>query len=292
MRRWVAALAASAALGATAAEPSRWYLQVDNDVFYGSDRWYTSGVRIARVAPRGDHELEWGLLQEIYTPEAKRHNPIDRPPAARLLATVARHDRMPDSWRTLELDLGVTGPGALGRQAQDFIHRFVPAPDEEWDKQRSNRLDVQAIAVRSQTLVPLADFARIKAHYGVVLGNQVAFGHGTLELRFGRGAAAQMSSPVLRFAATPPWPQGASARGWSAFVAAGVRGVWRNRTLDPRPDEGPGIRREPSVFRFSTGVTWLHKYGALTFVMARDEREFVGQRAVHGFGSVVVEMPF
>ena len=80
----------AAAPAAHADEDARWYLQIDNDVVFGTDRWYTSGARVARVADG----IEWGVAQEIYTPDAKHWTPgtIDRIPTARLLASVARHD--------------------------------------------------------------------------------------------------------------------------------------------------------------------------------------------------------
>ena len=76
MRRWVAAalalapLVAGAAQTAGAGEASRWYLQMDNDFFFGTDRNYSSGLRLGRVAGVGEVQVEWGLLQEIYSPEA------------------------------------------------------------------------------------------------------------------------------------------------------------------------------------------------------------------------------
>ncbi len=290
-----ALVALAGATGALAdAAGSHWYVQVDNDVLYGTDRWYTSGVRIARVAQKGDHEIEWGVLQEIYTPEANRSNPIDRPPAARLLATVARHDRAPGDWRTLELDLGVTGPAALGRQAQDFIHRFVPAPHEEWSHQRSNRLDAQVTWVRSQRLGSSADRARrVYIHYGVVAGNQVAFAHAGIELRFGHGAAAEMSSPVQRFAATPPPALAPGTGGWSFFAGANVRAVARDLLLDPNTAlSDPDPERRRIVRRYTLGATWINRWSSIAFAMAHDSAEFVGQRRSHGFGSVTVHLEF
>ena len=294
LRRAAALAAACASLGA-AAQQAHWYVQADNDVFYGTDRWYTSGVRIARLQAGGGPAIEWGLLQEIYTPEAKRANPIDRPTAARLLATFARHDRDAESWRTLELDAGVTGPNALGRQAQDLIHRIVPAPHEEWSQQRSNRFDGQLVYAQSRTVPWLErDVERINVHYGAVLGNQVAFVHATAEWRIGHGAAMTMSSPLLRFAATPPYPAEESrAPAWSAFVAAGVRGVMRNELLERRADSPlPALDRRRYVGRFTTGAAWIHRFGTLTFTMAIDTREFTGQRRNQGFGSLVLDLPF
>ena len=101
------------------------------------DRWYSSGARLARVEERTGHEIELGVLQEIYTPEAKRFafGVVDRAPTARLLLSVARHDRSPGMFQTIELALGVRGPAALGRQTTDFIHRLVPAPGIDWSRQ-------------------------------------------------------------------------------------------------------------------------------------------------------------
>jgi lipid A 3-O-deacylase len=269
-----------------------WYTQVDNDVFFGTDRWYTSGVRIGKVVPRGDRELEMGLLQEIYTPEAKRHNPVDRPTAARLLATLASHDRREGDWTTLELDLGVTGPAALGRQAQDFVHRFVPAPHEDWAHQRSNRLDAQVAWVRSHDFEPdPASLAHLHAHYGVVAGNQLAFAHGGLELRVGRGAAMALSTPAIRFAATPPIAQADGS--WSAFAGTSVRAVAVNHLLDFSPGlDNPPVRRKPVVGRFVGGFAWAARFATITLALAQDTREFSGQRRGHGFGSVTLLLPF
>jgi len=87
LRRLAAALLACALTPAAAGEPARWYVRIDNDAFFNTDRWYSSGLRLARVEARGDHEIELGLVHEIYAPEAKRYEfgVVDRAPAARLL---------------------------------------------------------------------------------------------------------------------------------------------------------------------------------------------------------------
>ncbi|HEY2628920.1 MAG TPA: lipid A-modifier LpxR family protein, partial [Usitatibacter sp.] len=63
-RGWAIAACALATAAFADDDAARWYLRVDNDVAFHTDRWYTSGVRIARVKDA----LEWGLTQEIYTP--------------------------------------------------------------------------------------------------------------------------------------------------------------------------------------------------------------------------------
>lgn len=293
MRCMAMAIAACAALGALAEDGGHWYTQVDNDVFYGTDRWYTSGVRIARVASAGDHDVEWGLLQEIFTPEAKRHNPIDRPPAARMLASYARHDRTPGDWRTFEVSVGVTGPAALGRQAQDLIHRVFPAPHEDWSQQRSNRFDGQLAWVRTVRVDHEPDGnPRVNLHYGAVAGNQIDFVHAGLELRFGHGPAMELATPALRFAATPPVLAAGAGHSWSGFIAASVRGVMRNHFLDLQDGAGLPVVRSNVVRRFMGGVAWSGERAAVVFAVVRDTPEFAGQRRDHGFGSVTVHVPF
>src|SRR5262249_8997764 len=143
-------------------------------------RWYTSGVRIARVAPSSEGRyFEIGILQEVYTPDTKSLAAIDRPYVGRLLLTGARHEFMDNLYRTLEIDAGVRGPDAMGRQATEFVHRIIPAPDFDWSHQLPNEFDIQAVAVQTHEFSPMA------MHYGAVLGNQVTFLHAGAEVRFG-----------------------------------------------------------------------------------------------------------
>ena len=158
--------------------------------------------------------------------------------------------------------------------------------------QRSNRLDAQFAWVRSRDLRrdPGAS-THLYAHYGVVAGNQLAFAHGGLELRFGGGAALALSTPALRFAATPPVAKADGS--WSAFLGTGVRAVAVNHLLDFAPGlDNPPARRKPTVARFVAGVAWAAPLATVTLSLAQDTREFAGQRRGQGFGSVTLLVPF
>jgi len=293
VRRAAAALAACASIGAGAAQPGP-YVQVDNDFFFDTDRWYTSGVRVADVVPRAGYLLELGVLQEIYTPEAKRQDAIDRPNEARLLATVARHARAPGDWRTLELDVGVAGPSALGGQAQEIVHHVFAAPHEDWSHERSDRLDAQAVWSHTHTFgVPRDDAPYLNGHYGVVLGSQAGFAHAGIELRFGHGGASRtLETPALRFAATPPLADG-DAASWTTYLGASVRAVAWNHLLDFAPGlamETPQMRHV--VQRYLAGVAWTGRGAQVTFTLIQETREFVGQRRDADFGSVTLHLTF
>ncbi len=283
MRALAAALLALASAGALAQDPPRWYLQLDNDFPFGTDRWYSSGLRIARVEDRGGHVLEWGLLHEVYAPEAKKfvRGTPDRAPAARLLASVSRHETFGACFQTLELALGVRGPAAQGRRATELVHRLVAAPEVDWTREEPNRIDLGLAAVRS------VGVGSTTIHYGAVVGSERAFAHAAAELRFGAGIA----SPLLRFAATPPPAAGSPA--WGAFVGVGARAVARDELLSRGYDASlPSPAREPVVGRAAAGVGTVQRWGSALFALALDTREFDGQRVPHRFGSFVVHIAF
>jgi hypothetical protein len=284
LKRALAAFAAASALTAAAADPeARWYLQVDNDVPFHTDRWYTSGVRLARVAPYGAAELEWGLLQEIYTPEAKyfTRGTIDRAPAARLLLSVARHERGPACFQTLELAAGVRGPAAEGERVTDAVHRLVPAPEVDWTREDGDRAEVQLAAVHSQRV------GEATLHVGGVAGTARIFAHAGAQWDFG----ATLDSPVMRFAPTPP-PRAGQSR-WGAFVGVSARVVARDELLDRPYDpstEAPELRR--GVARVAAGVGTVQKWGSVVFALAADSKEFAEQRTGQRFGSLTVHLDF
>ena len=279
--RLAAAAFASAALACSAADEARWYVQHDNDFFFDTDRWYSSGVRIARVAGA----VEFGLLQEIYEPDAKNPSPVDRAPAARLLGYGAYHWRDDAAWQTAEIALGTRGPAALGRQATDLAHHLVTAHVVDWSRQLPSRFDAQAAIVRTQTLI-----GGLKAHLGAVAGNEMTFAHAGIELRC--GAAPSMASELLRYTATPPWPLEA-ASGLSTYAGASVRLVARNDLLGRAylPD-APTPTMRHAVGRAVIGATWSGQHATIDVSLAHETREFAEQRHPQHFGSIALHIPF
>ncbi|MGZ5033429.1 MAG: lipid A-modifier LpxR family protein [Usitatibacter sp.] len=275
---------------AGASDEARWYLQIDNDVVFTTDRWYTSGVRIARVHRAGDHEIEVGLLQEIYTPEARYFEPgrTDRAPAARLLVSAARHDRSDASFQTVELTLGVRGPAALGRQTTDFVHRLIAAPEVDWSRQEPNRLDASVNAVRT------LEWLHLNVHYGAVLGTELAFAHAGVELRARDGSARSIASPLLRFAATPPFAgPDREGYGWNLFVGLSGRAIARNELVSRSYEVGAAaLQYTKTVARSAAGVTWSQPWGTVAFAVAQDTRDFERQRTPQKFGSLTLHVDF
>ena len=229
--------------------------------------------------------IEWGVLQEIYTPEAKEWHPgvVDRAPAGRLLLSLAWHDVTPEVFQTLEAMAGVRGPSSHARETAEDIHNIIPAPFVDWSRQLPDQFDGTLAGVRSQRWGP------VRVHYGAQLGNQVAFAHLGAEARF--GPAADNVARLLRFAATPDLAS--NATGWSAYVGASVRGVGRNELLSKNYDpRGGELDRENAVTRIAGGVAWVASWGTVTFDLAQDSREFSQQRTPQRFGSLTVSVTF
>lgn len=275
----------AAAMGASVAcadAGPRWYLQVDNDVVFGTDRWYTSGVRISRVTTSGPVETELSLLQEVYTPDPIDLHPVDRAPAARLLGAWARHERGPTTFLTWEVALGVRGPSALGEQSTREVHRLIPARYVDWTRQEPDQFDGQLTIARTDA------WGSWRTHVGAVAGTEVVFAHAGGAFTFG----AALDSPVLRFAPTPPW-DGTAAQGWGGFVGASARLVARNEMLhQPYLPWMPEIERENAVGRLAAGLSWRAGWGSVVLAVAQDSKEFKQQAESHRFGSLLVHIPF
>lgn len=138
-------------------------LYVENDLFAGTDRYYTSGVKLSYLSqdkgreelgpvfgffaehlPRmeqRDHlyNIGWAFGQNIYTPENTEVEQLivdDRPYAGWLYLSGSLHHKSERDVHIFELTLGVVGPESLGEDAQNKIHHHRDIQEAEgWDNQ-------------------------------------------------------------------------------------------------------------------------------------------------------------
>lgn len=135
---------------------------IENDRMVNTDRHYTHGTRLSWLSPADDvpdwardvagHvplfakqrslRIGYGLGQSIFTPEdtsSRALIPKDRPYAGWLyvsLSLVADTGRRLDS---LELDLGIVGPAALGQDVQNNFHDLIGVGRSNgWGRQLDN----------------------------------------------------------------------------------------------------------------------------------------------------------
>ena len=161
---WPLVATAQPAVSPTEKErPSHLTLQLDNDLFAGSDRDYTNGVRIALLSPvlaldlnplqklmvrfhnsltdigvssglikeeQGEIRLDWGtgLTQLMYTPDdldALVPPPGERPFAGWLGLEWSLNVYNRESMSSLTFVVGLTGPNSLAEPVQDFVHNNI-----------------------------------------------------------------------------------------------------------------------------------------------------------------------
>ncbi|MCJ7766347.1 MAG: lipid A deacylase LpxR family protein, partial [Thiovulaceae bacterium] len=140
-------------------EFERFNFYFENDIFDKTDKNYTSGLKFSAIYQvdtnayrylempfihdkTKNHFLTLLIGQEIYTPEdtdSAIPNPEDQPYAGWLYAGFALQQANSREADTLELQLGVVGPAALGEQTQNFMHTVTASRSSNgWDYQLHN----------------------------------------------------------------------------------------------------------------------------------------------------------
>ena len=136
------------------------FLHWDNDIFLFKDYYYTQGAHISLVNPalrknpanyiflrlkNADNYYGMGIIQEIYTPKDVMDtllNLVDRPYAGTLYLRSFITSSVPEKRLRLtsQFDLGILGPLAGAKQAQQIIHDWLDLGfPEGWDFQVNNR---------------------------------------------------------------------------------------------------------------------------------------------------------
>lgn len=285
-------------VSADAAEGGEFQLFVENDTWSGTDRYYTNGLKLGLggqvpflreqaeavlrgVAPakghQGNDDLAFGLFlgQNMYTPKNIRiaaPQPEDRPWAAWLYLGGVAQRLMGDRLDTVEIDLGVVGPAAGGRQVQTEWHKLVDAPRPMgWKNQIPNELTLSASYLQKRRIG--SDSWDIVPHAGVVVGTPMTLAR--------IGGIARVGAHMGGFGPDTIEPGGAllqnyrrqngSADEWFAFVGVDHRWVAFNQFLDGNLFGGsPGVDRRPHVYDISVGFS--ARYGIFRFSLTSVRR--------------------
>jgi len=333
---WLAAavsgLAAAWSVQAHADSAGRLTLIEENDSFVSyQDKHYTQGLLLSYLTPELFDDSGWagayapldwldailpadighgerirraslGLGQSLFTP-ADLHYQIpdanDRPYGAWLygvLRLLEEDDRR--FFQCLELQLGVVGPAALGRQAQNGIHFVLEQPQGEgWLYQIRNEpggilsYDVQWKAMQlhlgdwSVDLMPEAD---------LTAGNIFTYGAIGGILRIGQNIGVDYGPSRIRPAISgyDYFLGRRSARGFGFYLFGSTqeRLVARNIFLDGNTVVRPSAHvqgRNWQVLDLSAGFS-LYWLGGLRLDMAYTVRqeEFTTQEAADTFGNI------
>ncbi len=325
-------------LSAIAAETNPWThtFYFENDIFAGTDSNYTNGVKysiispdlsphapdgklprkvlgyihkipfIGRSTPEFTHKVEFSFGQNMYTPldiASFDLNEEDRPYAGWLYMSTSYHRKSSseetfDFMDTVELQLGIVGPGSFAEETQKLVHELkdVQRPNG-WDHQLKNEPGLAVIFERkwlfhqwgSQQLG-----SRMITHTGGALGNVYTYLNGGGEIRLGWNIPRDFGVSIIRPAGSTRLSIG---KDLSIYGFAAVNGklILRDIFLDGNTfTKSHSIDKHAFVADIAAGVAVNFKRVILTWTQVLRSREFKGQEDPHSFGAVALSfsVPF
>ena len=296
---------------------------IENDTFSGNDRFYTNGFLFAWRAPSYDPPAwlaaltdrpgplfpaggtaRWGLAfgQKKFTPEdtlARDPDPRDRPYAGWLYGALTLHSYTDRAIGTLELQLGVVGPAALGEEVQNTTHDLFNIDRAlGWSAQIRNEPGVNLVLNRQWRMngAPDAEGRRFGLVPSVAasLGNVHTYAAAGLMLRYGTELDADFGPPRVRpVSAGSVFFQPTGRFGWYAFAGVEGRAVAHDVTLDGNSwRDSRSVEREPLVGDASVGVALVMERARLTATYTVRTREFETQPDFAQFGSLSLAFRF
>jgi len=297
-------------------------VKFENDLFSGADQNYTNGIRLSWLSPEGDtirplqyvrdllealaqdnnKSTRFGLStgQELYTPKDRYRTDLitdDRPYAGWLysglsLHTVTQRQNERKDLESIELDVGVVGPYALGEQTQNFVHRIrVIDTFDGWDNQLKNEIGLALHYERKWRFfdpVPLGpmQFDAIP-HAGVSVGNVITQGNVGGAVRWGLNLPHNFGPPTLiqGGASVDRFPEDSISS--YLFAAADGRYVAHSIFLDGNTFRNShSVDKENWVGDLSFGAAILIGRFKLSYANAFRTKEFSGQSRISRFGSI------
>lgn len=295
----------------------------ENDLLAGTDRYYTSGFQFAwrsssydppawlAAATRGDGIIfpeggtpRWGLAfgQNIFTPaDTQRRNPdpADRPYAGWLYGSITLASYTATSYGSLELQLGVVGPAALGEQVQNNVHDLLNIDRAlGWNYQIKDEPGANLILTRQWRFNtdPIWDDVAV----GIVptltasLGNVQTFGAAGFMVRIGNELQADFGPPRMRPSVSgSAFYQPDGRWGWYAFAGVEGRAVAQDISLDGNTwRDSRSVDKESFVGDASLGFALILPFARLTMTYTARSREFQTQRETAQYGSASLSFRF
>jgi len=282
-------------------------LSIENDVFTGSDRYYTSGEQLMYSSPsadlpsplawldrrldflQGPGAVRWGasLSHSIYTPadtDIFTPDPRDRPYAGLLLGSASVTRTTADTLSVLEVQAGVVGPSALGRQVQNGFHQMIgDDPANGWDHQLHDEPVLDLVLDRKWRR-ELSGFLGLDSdvlpEVTVAVGNLATYAAAGATFRIGRGLDADFGPPRIRPAVAGSaffQPKGDDF-GWYVFAGAEGRGVARDLLLEGNTwRDSPGVTERPFVADMQIGFAVIWRGVRVAYTQVFRTEEFYGQ---------------
>ncbi len=319
----LAAVAPVARAGDETSASNHWRTTIleENDSLYThTDKHYTQGLRISALSPpiaaanwanglydwerifptafalNGTRRAAVFIGQSIFTPvniDIKPPDPRDRPYAGWLYSGVSLLEARDDQLQNLELDLGVVGPGALGKQVQNDWHQFVGIHQARgWSSQLQNEPGLVLSYERLWRVpVPFLSWGSDGVENGIDIvpqlggstGNIFTYGEAGALLRIGRHLEADYGPVRIRpsLSGTDYFDPSHLDDDIGYYIFAGAEGrvVARDIFLDGNTfRQSPSVEHKTFVADLQAGLSvFWSRHMRVDLSVVRRTDEFVGQ---------------
>ncbi len=298
--------------------PAIWMVEYENDLFAGKDRFYTSGIRLSRIAEAreapswlesvamrfpgfAEHDVlpyRLSIGHNIYTPadiENPAFPPDDRPYAAWLYTQFSTGTLHPQGADRVRVGVGIVGPAALGRQVQKYAHELIDSPTPVgWDSQLRNEPTLQLGYDRMRRFLDRAKPEQFGFDLswlaGITAGN--AHSHATLGgfMRLGYNLPDDYGPPRISPAASGSSyfrAEGTQDSSFYFFLGAEGRQVFRDMFLQGNTFGGvDGVRIERQIGEYFAGAVYTRGIFRLAYSHVWRTREFIGQIEDQSYGAL------
>lgn len=299
---------------------SIWIVEYENDIFAGEDRYYTSGVRLTRVAearqapswlesvarrfPGFDQAevLPYSLAigHNIYTPADivnPSFPPDDRPYAAWLHVKFATGTIQHGGADRVRVGLGIVGPAALGKQIQKTVHRAIDTDmPRGWDTQLRNEPTLLLGYDRFRRILDRAQPDRfgfdLSLLGGITLGNAHTHASTGSFLRLGHNLPDDFGPPRITPAVSGseyfrPEPK----RHWYLYIGSEGRLVGRDLFIEGNSFGGrKGVDARRMVGELFGGLVYTQGRFRAAYTHVWRSREFEGQLEAQDYGALSVSL--
>lgn len=285
---------------------------LENDVFAGTDRYYTHGVKLTWVSPdrmssqsdplsRQAISLSFG--QNIYTPyEIEREDLIedDRPYAGISYFTFALHRKRDMSMDTFGFLLGIVGPSSLAAEVQRFIHSLYRGTQPKgWHHQIKDEIVFGMIFDRKWRIFRSRKDKKFEydliGHVGGSLGNMMTAAATGWQFRFGSNLPEDFGTFLLRpggesgalFNEQANQRADAKHTGVHGFVYLVGHAVYRNIFLDGNTfKDSHRVDKYPFVGDIVFGFVINQKRFKFSYAYVFRTKQFKTQAKPHIFGAI------
>ena len=293
-----------------------WGVVLENDSITPADREYTSGIKVFHVSAAGEGRAvgrallragdgagtRYGVAlgQSLFTPatlSTPTPPPGERPYAGWLYASLSSYVRRPSgALDILTADIGVVGPAALGRQAQDTIHGVIGARRAAgWGSQLQNEpgLVVSFDRLWRARIGGPALALDVTPSAGVSVGNVLTEARAGLTLRVGGGLGDSFGPARIR----PAVPSAGYVEGdgvsWSVYGGVIGRAVARNVFLDGSTfRDSLSVERRPLSGDGELGASLRLDRVEIAASYVWRAREYETQDRMHEFGALTLAARF